>query len=189
MKKAVFGLLILVLAAGAYGGYPFWAATELAHAVATRDREALERHVDFPRVREGLRADLTARVLRETAGNIKGPGAGLAGAIVSLLAPSAVDVTVAGLTTPAGLVGLLTGRPESLLADANEIEATLRRNVRSAGFVALDRFRIAMRTESGSQDIRVVMAFSGLAWRVVGLQLPDEGLLLPPDDAEGPAPR
>ncbi len=175
MRKLAAALACLAVLAAAYYAYPFWIASKLAHAVAVRDRDALEAYVDFPRVREGLKADLNAQLLAGALADNTHPGAALGGAIATLLGPKVVETMVDALVTPAGLVTALAGQAAVTGHDANDIEKKIRENVRSAGFIAVDRFAIALGDAGEPEDhwARVVLSLSGLTWRVTSLRLPD----------------
>ena len=173
MRKTAAALLGLAVLAAAYYAYPFWVANKLAHALAVRDRDVLEAYVDFPRVREGLKADLNAQLLKGVGQGTGGPGATLGGALATLIGPNVVETMVDALVTPAGLVQALAGQAAVTGADSNEVEKKIRENVRSAGFTAPDKFSIALGKPGALPDnwVHVIMSFTGLTWRVTALRL------------------
>lgn len=99
--------VLLLLLAGWIAAGPWMAINGIRNALATHDTAALERHVDFPRLRANLkaRADdyLARRMGPEFAAS---PLGGLMTRAASGLAGGAVDT----LATPAGVGALLEGR-------------------------------------------------------------------------------
>lgn len=175
MRKLVFGLLGLAALAAAYCAYPFWIASTLLHAVATRDRAVLEAYIDFPRVREGLKADFNAQLLKGVLADHGQPGATFGGAIATLIGPQVVETMVDALVTPAGLVQALAGHATMTGEDSGAIERRIRQNVRSARFIAPDTFSIAL-GEAGEPEenwVHVILSLSGFTWRVTSLRLPE----------------
>ena len=176
MRKIILGLLGLAVLAAAYCAYPFWVASALMDAVATRDRNALETYIDFPRVREGLKGDFNAQLLKGIAVPRGDPAAALGGAVATLVGPQVVETMVDALVTPAGLLQALAGHAALTGEDSRAIETRIRANVRSARFVAPDRFSIALGAADEPEEnwVYVMMSLQGLTWRVTSLRLPEK---------------
>lgn len=85
---------------------PYRFLRALQGAILEGDRARLERMVDFPRVREGLKSQIQAQLLKEAgqAGE-QNPFAGLA----YLLVAGMVDPLVDALISPEGLAALAPG--------------------------------------------------------------------------------
>ncbi|WP_114313993.1 DUF2939 domain-containing protein [Thermus caldifontis] len=101
------GFLLLFLALAGYLALsPYVALRGLQGAIERRDAAALERYVDFSRVREGLKADLHAAMVKELEKAQEDPFAALG----LLLAGGLIEALVEVLLTPEGLASLGTGK-------------------------------------------------------------------------------
>lgn len=111
MKKLL--LLGIVVALGLFAAMPLIALNNIKTGIETNDARLLSEHVDFPHVREGLKAQvkayIKAKLEKERASN---PFAAFGMSLANNLADGIVDTYV----TPAGLADLMRGR-----AEANEI--------------------------------------------------------------------
>ncbi|WP_038055944.1 DUF2939 domain-containing protein [Thermus amyloliquefaciens] len=149
-------LLPLVL-----GGYlvlsPYFALRGLQVAIERRDAAALERYVDFPRVREALKADLHAAMVKELERNQENPFAALG----VLLAGGLIQAVVDSLLTPEGLASVGTGK------DPGEVglEEVRRWRLKWQG---LSRVFVHHRNDP---QTGLLMERQGLGWRVVRLVL------------------
>lgn len=165
MRKLLALLLIALAVAGAYWWIaPQRAAQAVAEAIARRDVVALERHVDFPRVRESLKADLNALLARELNRN-RDPFAALG----ALFAGALIDSVVDALLTPEGLATIGTGLdPFSGVIDTGAVRNwRLRR-------LGLEQ---ALFHPPDNPNEGLVLERQGLTWRVVRLTPPPAELL------------
>lgn len=99
-------VIVLVLALGYYVS-PLVGVYRIASAVEARDVEDLGDSVDFAALRESLRGQMTAFMARETAGDPDMKDNPFA-AIGVMLAAGMIDALVSRMTTPDGLVAILT---------------------------------------------------------------------------------
>ncbi|WP_337843884.1 DUF2939 domain-containing protein [Thermus sp.] len=144
--------LVLVLV-GAFFASPYLALRGLGEAVVRQDAQALERYIDFPRVREALKADLNAALLKEMQGT-QDPFAGLG----LLFAAGMVEAFL----TPEGLAALGTG----LEPGEASLEEARRWRLRWEG---LGRVFVHSPEDPSTG---LVMERQGLRWKVVRLRLP-----------------
>ena len=98
-------LAALALVAWVAAG-PWLAIRGIERAIAQRDTAALERHVDFPRLRVNLKAQLDDRMVRAAGQDI---ASNPLGAIALAMAGGATGVAVDTLATPLGIGALLQG--------------------------------------------------------------------------------
>lgn len=99
-------VLALVLVVGFYLASPLLAVRSLQAAIADRDTTRLERLVDFPTVRDGLKRQVNAQIMTslQTEPSLQdNPFAGLA----ALMAPMVVEQAVDAYVTPEGMAALL----------------------------------------------------------------------------------
>ncbi|AZR34505.1 DUF2939 domain-containing protein [Xanthomonas vasicola] len=187
MKKTI-GLLIAVLltvTAWWFGG-PYMTMHGLSKAIEQRDTAALERYVDYPRVRSSLRAQLNDYLVRQAGPDIAASAWGtLLYGLGNQLGGAAVDT----LVTPIGVGALLQGhvlwkrgRNELQGSDAFGPTEPARpfKNAKHH-FEALDRFVLDVERDPGEPPLKVVLEPQGLRWKVVDLQL---GITQAPDAAE-----
>lgn len=161
--KARLAIGLLALALVALGAYlvlsPFLTLWGLAAAVQRRDTQALERLVDFPRVREALKRDLGAALMRDMARK-RDPFAALG----TLLAAGLVGPLVDALVTPEGLASIGTGQEPGQAS----LEEVRNWRLRIHGW---SRAFVHHRNDPSSG---LVLECQGWRWRVVRLQLPPD---------------
>ncbi|GAA6755038.1 hypothetical protein QT17_00840 [Thermus sp. 2.9] len=165
MRKPLWiALLALGLVGVALGAYlwasPYLFLRHLQNAILAGDRAQLERMVDFPRVREGLKAQINAHVLQEAAKEAENnPFAGLA----YLFAAGLVNAFVEALLTPEGLAALGTGA---------EPGQAPKEEVKNWRLRYLD-FRTAYIHHKDDPESRLYLERQGLfGWKVVRLEFP-----------------
>ncbi|APD09030.1 MULTISPECIES: DUF2939 domain-containing protein [Thermus] len=165
MRKPVWiALLGLVLIAAGLGAYlwasPYLFLRELQEAILAGDRARLERMVDFPRVREGLKAQINAQLLKELE-KTQDPFAGLG----YVFAAGLINAFVDAFLTPEGLAAIGTGA-EPGQAPKEEV-----RNWR----LKYQDFRTAYIHHPNDPQSRLYLERQGLfGWRVVRIDLPPE---------------
>ena len=109
MKKlliAGIGLGLTLVGYAAAG--PFMTMREIRTGLQSQDQEKLSENIDFPTLRQNLKDQLNAAMVKHvtSAPELKGnPFAGLAVALV----PMFVDRMVDTIITPAGLANLMSG--------------------------------------------------------------------------------
>ncbi|QSX77442.1 DUF2939 domain-containing protein [Agrilutibacter solisilvae] len=103
---AIVGLVLLALLAWVGAG-PFMTINDIRQAIQAQDAAAISRHVDFPAIRQSLKAQVEDYVVRRA-----GPEAqsSLLGSIALRMASGATGGLVDAAATPAGLAALLEGR-------------------------------------------------------------------------------
>ena len=163
-------LILLAILLAAYIGYPYLTLYWIDHALLTNDKAALERLVDFPRVRETLKAEVKLALLAKAHKEAENrPILGIFGsALAGMLAPPLVDSAVDGMVTP-----------EAILNSETVVEHRQRNEsfidfVTYAFFSSPTAFTVDLKDpeKPESPTITAVMALSGLRWRVVAVKLP-----------------
>jgi hypothetical protein len=92
----------VVIGASAYGLSPYLAFHRLKDAAKAGDRDRLEELVDFPAVRENLKSELAAGLMKSISANPEMRGNPFA-AVGALLVPSITDRMVDSIVTPDGI--------------------------------------------------------------------------------------
>jgi hypothetical protein len=168
---AALAASVLALLAGGYFVSPYLAVVGLVNAVRAGDKDELEERVDFPAVREHLKAEITATFLakfRDDPEMQSNPFAGLGLALIPMMADKAVDA----LVTPEGLSHLL----------AQGLEPSDRKPVfglpKDAGYITLDRFRVsAPAGQNKTKKIDLILRRQGLFhWTLTRIELPKDFL-------------
>lgn len=173
---ATLGLVVaLSLCAWMYFS-PYLAVRGLQSAAQERNAARMADYVDFPSVRESLKASLNAMLAAEMAkasGGQANPFAALAAAFVSALVEKITDAFV----SPEGLAMLMRGekpdfqkgQPTGASTDGDPFSS-------DAGYETFDRFVVTVKPKSGKESIGLVFTRQGLvAWKLTALRL--EGML------------
>jgi hypothetical protein len=168
MKKSilVLGTLIAGLAAWVYFS-PRLAAKHLRDAARTGDVEALNQLVDFPLVREQLKADLKAGLLESTA---KRDSANpFATALAAGLGGLMVDGLVNQFVSPSGIAALVRYGSTDSTRRQKEPQLVTQMRYRDASTFAVT-VRDADRPPSDT--VTLVFRRSGFSWRLARLEIP-----------------
>lgn len=167
MRRLV--LLFLILLA-AYAGYPYLTLYWLNQALLTDDAQTLARIVDFPRVRDDLKADVKSDVYAKTREAAeKRPILGAFGeALAKLFAPSLVDNTVDTMVTPEAILDSPT------VVERRKRDESFFDFVAYAFFASPTTFKLDLKDpeKPDSPTVTGIMELSGLRWRLVGVDLP-----------------
>ena len=166
-------LLLAWVAAG-----PWLAIRGIEQAIEKRDTAKLERHVDFPRLRANLKAQIDDRIVRAAGGSVAG---NLLGAAALALTGNATRLAVETIATPLGIGALLQGhvlwqrasgdtRGEGLFP---ETEPARPLQTASHRYESLSRFSATVEHPDGSHTV-FLLERQGLRWRLVDVRLPDD---------------
>jgi Protein of unknown function (DUF2939) len=166
-KLFAAAIIAVLLVGGWYWGSPFWTLRQMRDAAQSKDVDALASHVDFPALREDVKAELTASFMTEM-GKDQGGLGGLGKAFGLAMADKMVD----GMISPAGLRVMFAGAdvadgPQKagpkLGMDDVEIERS-----------GLSEFRLKS-TKTGDDKPVLVFHRDGLSWKLAGIDLPQKG--------------
>ncbi|MGR7920058.1 DUF2939 domain-containing protein [Zobellella denitrificans] len=182
--------LVLVLAAVLALGYgvaaPWLTVYQIREAADNRDGRALAEHVEFDSVRQSLKDQLNARMLRELGDDIRQNPLAVLGAA---LANTVVDGLVDTYVTPAGIEQLMRGEtpapgiPRSdpppagtgtgTGNDTGKTGPERRKPFSDArmGYRSLNHFVVTMTDDSGKQA-EFILSRRGLGWKLTAIVLP-----------------
>jgi hypothetical protein len=158
-KFAIAGLILAAVAmlGGIYFGSPYWAARNLALAVKQGDVAQIDALTDMPALRESVKAQVSAAVMRRIHSD-----RGVLGAIGALMAPVVVDKAVDAYVTPEGIANIVkTGRPGPSDAPAPTMKV-------ETAWLDFDHFRVTV--QSGTVLVFERRGFA--AWKLVRIELP-----------------
>lgn len=167
--------VLLVAIAGWFYYMPYLAVTNMREAAEKKDSVALSRYINFPLVRESLKANLNAKMLSEMAKKRDGnPFAAQGAAFAMALVGPMVDAMV----TPEALAMMLKGekpsleksKPTAALASAASEPET----ETSMGYENFDQFVVSTRKKGASDDpVALVFQREGLiSWKLAAIRLP-----------------
>ena len=135
--------LFMTVAAAAFIGSPYYAASSLKDAALAGDIDALEAGVDFPGVRDSLKSQMTVALTSEFQNDPKmkdNPFAGLG----LMMMPAIIDKAVGAYVTPEGISALVKGAKPGAIAET-ETKAEIDYETDYSG---MNRFRVHTRTKS-----------------------------------------
>ncbi|MFC3816084.1 DUF2939 domain-containing protein [Lysobacter sp. GCM10012299] len=177
MKKwLALALLALLALLGWIAAGPFITIHSIREAIKAQDSAALSRHVDFPLLRQSLRAQVEDALARRLGPDmLDSPLGGLAVGMANQAAGGLVDA----VATPAGIGAILEGR--GLLhritgggidpndAYAHQPPPDPLRDARYR-FESPSRFTATVKTAGGSPVV-VVLLRQGLDWKLVDIRM------------------
>jgi Protein of unknown function (DUF2939) len=170
-------LLLLVILAAAYAGYPYLTLYWIDRALLTDDQESLEQLVDFPQVRADLKAEVQAQVLGKAQEfKEKRPILGTFGeALTKLFAPDLVDSSVDSMVTPETMLSNPT------VVEHREKDESFVDFITYAFFTEPTKFRFDLKDpeKPDSPTVTALMTLEGFRWRVTGVEVPPLGDLVP----------
>ena len=165
MRKIVAAVLVLLIVAAAWWyASPIWTLRAMRDAAKEHDAARLSAYVDYPALREDLKADLGRYVMSEAAKRPGDAGSKLGAVIATAFLGPIVDAAV----SPEGV--------EAMLAVQNRKESQAPRPVpASAGDdPVIDRDGFDSFRVHGKDASKGALVFhrSGLGWKLVGVDLP-----------------
>lgn len=182
----IIGVLAAIALVVAYLGSPLLAMERLKSAARSHDAERLEKVVDFPAVRESLKSQMNALMVRTFQSDPRmrdNPFAGVA----MMFAPVMVERVVDGLVTADGIAAMLdTGstkteapaqaspaEPSGAPPPAKPQKATL-----SYAYKDLDTFRVTSTSRTDPKaKVDFIFRRTGLfGWRLTRIGLPIEAM-------------
>ena len=194
MKKKlwiVLGGLVVIALVLLYGVSPVFAFRSLTEAAREGNRDQLERMVDFPMVRAGLKEQLRERLLGALSQD-QGLSQSPFGQLGALLAPTLVDQVVDATVTPDG-IAMMAKSGRAPVSSANELRpgaalppppetappganttAAAEEPKTSFGYAGINRFEATTYPNDRPEaPLTWVMERRGLiGWKLTGIELP-----------------
>jgi hypothetical protein len=107
--KVAFAIIVIVTFGTASFASPFWAMRQLRAAAAAGDSAALEHYVDFPALRESVKAELQTNVIAPMVADSKLKDSPIAG-VGAMMATAMLGPVVDSMVSPAGIAKMVQGR-------------------------------------------------------------------------------
>ena len=183
-NKGIFilvGAILALILLAAYIASPFWTLNGMKNAVANNDAISIADSVDFPALRESLKANIQAQMASETAK----PDADGFEAFGSALAAMMIGPMIDALVTPEGLIQIMQGKDIDSLSDmesgqaANSDSSTTgptKMNISKMGYETINRFTVDISEDAheniDSKNATLVFSRRGLlSWKLSGIRL------------------
>jgi hypothetical protein len=171
MKKselfAVVGVLFAIYVVGA----PYLTVYQMRSAAENRDGEALSEHIDFPSVRQSLKDQMNAMMIKEMSKDEMkdNPFAAMGVAIAGVMVDKMVDAYV----TPAGITQLMAGEKPSTKGHGDSSDGTKKKPFSNASmsYESLSKFVVTVRGDTGT-DGKFVLRRRGIDWKLTEIILP-----------------
>jgi hypothetical protein len=157
-------IIPLLLAGGWYWGSPLWTLKQMRDAAQVKDVDALASHVDFPALREDVKAEMLAEFFgRPQIGDEyldqfeeEGP-------------KEMIESHVDALFSPAGLRNLLDDK--GVMVGDEKIPLAIKLDAYALERVSLSEFRLKSK-KSGDGKVMFEFRRYGLSWKLAGINLP-----------------
>jgi hypothetical protein len=166
MRKLVAGLVVLLIAAGAWWyASPIWTLQAMRDAAKDHDEAKLSAYVDYPALRADLKRDLGAYVAAEAAKNSSDDGGRLAASIAAAFLGPVVDTAV----SPAGVEAMFASEDRTAAAAVGNPARVAAGDHPVIERDGLNSFRV-----HGADLSKGALLFrrEGLGWKLVGVDLP-----------------
>jgi len=172
MKKIVWiAGVVLALVVGYVAAGPYLTVSAIKTGIVEKDSEKLSENIEFPTLRQNMKEQFNAAMMKNTATELKdNPFAALAAA----LATKMVDGIVDSFVTPSGLAALMEGKKPSKGENNGNTpppkKDDLFKNARFS-YDSMSKFSIWVPNDKG-EEARFVLKRDGLSWKLVNLVIP-----------------
>lgn len=176
-KFSIFTVIILLIAIVAYlYASPYLVLNQMKSAAQQGDSDKLNQYIDYPSVRQSLKDQLNAYMLKELKQEKNNEFAKFG----SMLATSMTDTLLDTVITPKGVGLMLQGKNlnpshmSTTTVDPSEKIEKAKNDVEyKMYYSSFNRFVVNVKnTERHNQRVQVVMQRDGLSWQVKQLIIP-----------------
>lgn len=177
MNKKIIGVIIalVVVICGYLYATPYLAINSIKNAAQAGDSEKISKYIDYPSVRQSLKDQMNAMMMKEIA-NQKDDGFAALGA---MLASTMVDKIVDGFVTPEGMTMMMQGKDlkESVQASEDNPAAESKEEDQpeyKTRYTSFSDFEVMIQDPKNSKAVTVKMVRDGLSWKVNKIVVPME---------------
>lgn len=168
MRKIVIVIAILVVAVGGWWyASPLWTLRQMREAAQAGDAEKLSNYVDYPALREDLKAEMRRSMLAELSKQNQANGFEAMG---SMLALAIINPMIDAMVTPEGV--------EAMFNQAKRARAPTNRPQlpQAASDPIIERKSVDRFVVRDKDPTKASMTFSrhGLGWKLSGLDMPPD---------------
>ena len=173
MKKFVYLAigLIVIIAIYLYAS-PYLALNNIKKAAQAGDADTLSEYIDFPSVKQGLKDQINAQIMKEvTQEDTDGFEA-----LGAMLATAMIDKAVDGIVTPDGVAMMVQGQKPDLNGDAVEQtdveQADESKLDYKTNYITYKSFKVSLFNPDYEDNLDIIMRRDGLSWKVNRINLP-----------------
>ena len=173
MKKFVYLAigLIVIIAIYLYAS-PYLALNNIKKAAQAGDADTLSEYIDFPSVKQGLKDQINAQIMKEvTQEDTDGFEA-----LGAMLATAMIDKAVDGIVTPDGVAMMVQGQKPDLNGDAVEQtdveQADESKLDYKTNYITYKSFKVSLSNPDYEDNLDIIMHRDGLSWKVNRINLP-----------------
>ncbi|MCI5218995.1 MAG: DUF2939 domain-containing protein [Candidatus Electrothrix sp. LOE2] len=172
MKKIVWVAgVVLVLIVGYVAAGPYLTVSAIKTGIVEKDSEKLSENIEFPTLRQNMKEQLNATMMKNAATELKdNPFAALAAGFATKM----VDGIVDSFITPSGLAALMEGKKPSQGKNSDNTtqpkKDDLFKNARYS-YDSMSKFSIWVPNDKGG-EARFVLNRGGISWKLVNLVIP-----------------
>ena len=168
--KIVIGTVIVLLL-GWYLASPYIALHQMRTAAENRDAEALSEHIDFPALKEDLKASFSAKMMAEAAKAQSDEPFAAAG---SALAMAMIGPMIDAMVTPQAVAMMMKGEKPSPTNMAEQSSEPQREPNVSASYKGLNTFAVTVsEPEDQTSSFKLIFKRHGFFnWKLTSAELP-----------------
>jgi hypothetical protein len=166
--------LVLVIVVGYVAAGPYLTISAIKTSIVEQDSEKLSENIDFPNLRQNLKNQLNAVMMKSAVTELKdNPFATLAVGFATKM----VDGMVDSFVTPSGLAAIMEGKKPSKKGSEENItppkKENLFKNARTT-YVSKSKFAVWVPNDQGEEAIFILQR-DGLSWKLVNIVIPIDG--------------
>ena len=168
--KIVIGTVIVLLL-GWYIASPYIALHQMRSAAENRDAEALSEHIDFPALKEDLKASFSAKMMTEAA---KAPSDEPFAAAGSALAMAMIGPMIDAMVTPQAVAMMMKSEKPSPANLAEQSSDSKREPNVSASYEGLNTFAVTVsEPDDQTSSFKLIFKRHGFFnWKLTSAELP-----------------
>lgn len=173
MKKFVYVAigLIVIIAIYLYAS-PYLALNNIKKAAQAGDADTLSEYIDFPSVKQGLKDQINAQIMKE----VTQKDADGFEALGAMLATAMIDKAVDGIVTPDGLAMMVQGQKPDLNGNAaeqtDEQQAGENKLDYKTNYITYKSFKVSLSNPDYEDNLDIIMHRDGLSWKIHRINLP-----------------
>jgi hypothetical protein len=158
---AVGASIVTVMTGGIYFS-PYLTLNNLKKATNNRNAEALSQEIDFPSLRNSVKANIKSRSTEQFGKSIADP------ALIEKLVNSRVEK----LVSPEGLDKLMQDKIPEAILDFGDIEKNIAESKIQMGYESIDRFVVHITNKTDpTKNVSLILKRDGLAWKLSGIDI------------------
>lgn len=164
--------LLVVFAIYLYAS-PYIALNNIKNAAVQGDADKLSGYIDFPNVKQSMKDQVKAAMLKELAASDEQDGFEALG---TMLATAMIDPIIDSVVTPDGVALMLQG--QKLDFDLNNDTSEDKPEAKNedidykAGYLSFNRFKVQIFDDADKESLDVIMHRDGLSWKVTRIAFP-----------------